>query len=163
MLLGASVSGARAGFESWSAEVKDDPFSGGQSVMVTYMSSLRSGVLIFCDSTKDGLRVRAIPGFEFNSVLDAAKPTMEFAIDGKRVGYASASTGTVGENLAASEADLPAGLAANFIRAFMNAHRQVAVKDGISDRPLLLSASGSTRSGKALFACMQKQPSWLPQ
>ena len=37
------------------------------------------------------------------------------------------------------------------------AKRQIAVKDGISDRPYLLTASGSTKAGAALVKCMEGQ------
>ena len=50
--LALSYSAANAGFETWSVSVETDPFSKGQRVTVDYMSSIRSGVLIFCDTAE---------------------------------------------------------------------------------------------------------------
>jgi hypothetical protein len=161
-LLAISASGAKADFGSWSTEVKDDPFSGGQIVTADFMSTLRSGVFIFCDSTKNGLRIRSVPGFEFAPGMTYAE-WMRLAIDGKLFAPLIPSVGSVGANLAASEGLMLPDMEADFIKAFTNAKRQIAVKDGISDQPQILSADGSTETGKKLLACMQKQPHWSSQ
>jgi len=146
-----------AGFQSWSVEVDNDPFSKGSRVTVDYMSSLRSGVLIICDTAEHGLSIRAIPGFTFTEQMRGYEPVMEFAIDGERLLGQKGVTGSVGDNLAAVETKLGSGDAEKFVDTFASAKRQVAVKDGISDRPYLLAARGSTKAGAALVKCMQRQ------
>jgi hypothetical protein len=44
-----------------------------------------------------------------------------------------------------------------FVDAFDGARKQVAIKDGISDRPHLLTAAGSSKAGAALVKCMEGQ------
>jgi hypothetical protein len=154
----SSLSGAAsAGFGSWTTDVEKDPFSGGVRVTVDISTSLRSGVVIFCDSAQTGLQVRAIPGFAFTDELAGYKPQIEFAIDGQRILGEIGRTGAVGDNIAAAEVDLVGAAAAQFVDAFAKASKQVAIKDGISDRPHLLSARGSTKAGAALVACIAKQ------
>jgi hypothetical protein len=148
---------ALAGFESWTAESEDDPFSGGNRTTVDYTNSMRSGVLIICDTAQPGLMVRAVPGFALDSSLSGFTPEMEFAIDGTRVLGQSGHVGAVGDNLAASETQLSKENADTFVKAFAGAKKQIALKDGISDRPFLLTARGSTKAGAALVSCMAKQ------
>jgi len=154
----AACQAARADFLRWSAESEADPFSGGKKVSVDYMSSVRSGVFMLCDSTEDGLKIRVIPGYAYVTDLDDIKPNMEFAIDGKRLIGREGKTLSVGDNLAAAEVVLKGEDAATFIVAFGNAKSQVAIRDGISDAPHLLKASGSTLSGKKLAECYNAQP-----
>lgn len=151
------VSPVSAGLGSWSAETESDPFSGGERVTVTLMSSMRSGVAIFCDSAETGLTIRAIPGFAHVAAIEQLKPKLEFAIDGSLLLAQEGSTGAVGDNLAVAEAKLSAEDARKFVAAFAKAKKQIALKDGISDRPHLLPASGSTKAGEALLQCMKKQ------
>lgn len=146
-----------AGFQSWSVEVDNDPFSKGSRVTVDYSSSMRSGVLIICDTAEHGLTVRAVPGFTFSEQMRGYEPLVEFAIDGERLLGQKGETGSVGDNLAAVETKLETSDAEKFVEAFAAARRQVAVKDGISDRPYLLSARGSTKAGAALVKCMERQ------
>lgn len=148
---------ALAGFESWSVESEDDPFSGGNRTTVAYSSSMRSGVIIFCDTAKTGLSVRAVPGFAFEDSLNDITPELEFAIDGKRLLGQSGAVGAVGDNMAASETTLSVGNSEIFVVAFVAAQKQIAIKDGISDRPHLLKARGSTKAGAALVKCMAGQ------
>jgi hypothetical protein len=148
---------AHADFESWSFESEDDPFSGGNRTTVDYSSSARSGVLILCDTAKPGLVVRAVPGFAFNDALSGYTPELEFAIDGQKVLGQSGAVGAVGDNIAASETTLSVDNAKAFVKAFAAAQKQIAVKDGISDRPFLLKARGSTKAGAALVKCMEGQ------
>jgi hypothetical protein len=152
-----STTSAFADFERWSVETEDDPFSGGQKIVVNYMSTLRSGVFIFCDSAQPGIKVRAVPGWNYVSDLEGFEPTMEFAFDGTKLLSARGATGAVGDNIAAAEVTLLGEQAEKFAQAFAAASKQVAIRDGISDQPHLLRASGSTKSGQALAKCIQKQ------
>jgi hypothetical protein len=153
----ASTSPAFAGLFDWSLKTDDDPFSGGQRVTVDITTSIRSGVVIICDSAEKGLLVRAIPGFAFSSDLQSFEPQMEFAIDGQRLFGQSGHTGSVGDNTAIAETMLTEDNAKTFVQAFAKAKKQVAIKDGISDRPYLLTAQGTTKAGAALVTCMGKQ------
>ncbi|MGI2032139.1 hypothetical protein ACRQ1B_07065 [Rhizobium panacihumi] len=126
------------------------------------MSSIRSGVVIFCDSAETGLVVRAIPGFAHVAALEDMKPDLEFAIDGAKLLTQQGSTGAVGDNLAVAEAKLSVEDANRFVAAFAKAKKQIALKDGISDRPHLLPALGSTKAGEALLQCMKKQSATTP-
>lgn len=157
ILLAMSTNLAAADFLRWSVEIENDPFSGGRKVTVNYMSSLRSGIFIFCDSAEPGVRVRAVPGWAYVTDLALIEPTLEFAFDGKRLLGVKGSTGSVGDNLAAAEVSLQGDQARQFVEAFGTAQKQVAVKDGISDQPHLLKANGSTKSGQQLSACLSRQ------
>ncbi|MBD9445743.1 MULTISPECIES: hypothetical protein [unclassified Rhizobium] len=148
---------SQAGLQSWSVEKESDPFSGGESVSVNFMTTFRSGVLVLCDSAKKGLRVRAIPGFDYDQRLADFKPTMKFAFDGKLLFTAEGETGSVGNNLAASEVELEGDQAKLFVEAFASAKKQIAIDDGIADKPHLLTAKGSTTSGSAIVSCIEKQ------
>jgi hypothetical protein len=148
---------AHADFQRWSAETEEDPFSGGRRVTANFMSSLRSGVFIICDTAEQGLTVRAIPGFAHDPALESLSPEIEFAFDGKRLFGQTGRTGSVGDNLAAAETVLTVDNAWLFVEAFDGARKQIAVKDGISDRPHLLTAAGSSKAGAALVKCMQGQ------
>jgi hypothetical protein len=148
---------ASAGFNRWSIEKTDDPFTGGQKVTVDYMSSLRSGVFILCDTSDEGLLVRSIPGFANDPVLEDAKPTLAFAFDGQFLLSDVGETGSVGDNLAISQVQLKAENALKFVDAFAKAQKQIAIKNGISEGAQLLKASGSTAAGQALVECVNKQ------
>lgn len=154
-MLGAAP--ARADFLRWSAETEEDPFSGGRRVTVNFMSSIRSGVFIICDTAEQGLTIRAIPGFAYETGLEFLTPEIEFAFDGKRLLGQSGRTGSVGDNLAAAETTLTVENSWLFAEAFDGARKQIAIKDGISDRPHLLTAAGSSKAGAALVKCMEGQ------
>ncbi|WP_274627591.1 hypothetical protein [Arvimicrobium flavum] len=151
-----SINSAAADFLRWSAEIENDPFSGGRKVLVN-MSTIRSGVFIVCDTAEPGVRVRAVPGWAYVPDLALIEPTIEFAFDGERLLGAKGTTGAVGDNIAAAEVLLQGDQARQFVSAFASAQRQVAIKDGISDQPHLLKASGSTKAGEALVGCLDKQ------
>lgn len=155
--LSLSAAPASAGFDSWTVDMDNDPFSGGHRVTVDYSSSIRSGVIIICDTTERGLLVRAIPGFAFDADMQGFEPEVEFAIDGERLLGQLGQTGAVGDNLAIAQTMLSPENARKFVDAFAKAKKQIAIKDGISDRPYLLSARGSTKAGAALVVCMDKQ------
>ncbi|MDR6670169.1 hypothetical protein [Rhizobium sp. 1399] len=152
-----SFSQGVAGFQSWSVDKEEDPFSGGQSVTIDFMSSLRSGVFLLCDTAKPGLVVRAIPGFDYDSRLDSFTPTVKFAFDGKLLFDVEGETASVGNNLASSQVTLEPDKAKQFVEAFAAAKKQIAIDDGIADKPHLLSARGSTAAGQAIVACIGKQ------
>lgn len=121
------------------------------------MSSFRSGVVVLCDSAKYGLIVRAIPGFDYTEKLKEFTPTVKFAFDGKLLFDAEGETGSVGNSLAISQVTLDGDQAKKFVDAFALAKKQIAIDDGISDKPHLLSARGSTTAGQAIVACIDKQ------
>lgn len=153
----ATYSNAIAGFDRWTAEVEENPFSKGLSVTVSNMSTIRSGILIMCDSSKPGVLVRAVPGFAYTDVLSLVSPNMQFAIDGDLLLSQTGETGSVGDNLAVAQVQLTTANSRRFVDAFMKAGRQIAVQDGISDRPHLMNARGSTKTGKILDACLRMQ------
>lgn len=155
----ATVVPSHAGFQSWSVEKESDPFSGGESVSANFMTSFRSGIFVLCDSAKKGLTVRAVPGFAYDQRLEDFEPTMKFAFDGKLLLDAKGQTGSVGDNLAASEVMLDVDQAKQFVEAFAAAKKQIAIDDGIADKPHLLTARGSTTSGAAIVSCIAKQES----
>lgn len=148
---------ANAGLRQWTSESEADPFSGGKKVSVDYMDTLRSGVLISCDTAESGMQIRAIPGFDYVSNLALVSPSASFAIDGSRLLDADGETAQVGNNLAAVNIDLDAAQAIKFVKAFAASKRQIAIQDGISDKPHLLTASGSTKAGKVLLGCLEAQ------
>lgn len=150
-------SGAQADFQRWSHSKEADPFTGGQKVTVDFMDSLRSGVLIKCDTSETGLTVRAIPGFDFDQRLDDFVAEVSFAIDGQLLLTVKGTTGSVGNNLAAVDAKLTHPEAEKLLSKFSTAKKQIAIKDGIADKPHLLTARGSTESGRALQACLTAQ------
>jgi hypothetical protein len=148
---------AEAGFDSWTHETEEDPFSGGERVVATYSASLRSGALIMCDSAQSGMMLRVIPGYTSDPSYAGFEPEMEVAFDGKRVLGQTGETGAVGDNLAVAQVMLTPENAALFVEGFKKASKQVAIKDGMSDRPHLLRARGSTKAGEALQGCLDKQ------
>ena len=153
----AAAAPAHAGFDSWTFETEEDPFSGGERVVVDYSASLRSGVLLMCDSAQEGFLIRVIPGYTFDPDMAGFEPEMEVAFDGKRLLGQTGGTGSVGDNLAVAQAMLTADNAALFVEGFKKASKQVAIKDGMSDRPHLMRARGSTKAGEALQSCLDKQ------
>ncbi len=162
--LGVAVAGlllsagtASADFERWSAEIENDPFSNGMRVTVDYMSSIRSGVVIICDTKEPGILIRSIPGFAYEASLMLVTPEMQIAVDGNIMTAGEGETGSVGDNLAVSQVTLTKETASQFVEFFTAARKQVAIKDGISDRPFLLSARGSTKASDALKRCLAGQ------
>lgn len=157
-MLSCLVVPASAGFERWTADTEDDPFSKGKRVTVDFMTSIRSGVLLICDSSEKGFLLRAVPGFVFNnSDMSDVEPEVEIAIDGQRLFGQKGEIGSVGDNLAVSQFMLSPKNAKAFLAAFTAAKKQVAIKDGISDRPYLLSARGSSKAAVALESCLSLQ------
>lgn len=153
----AAAAPAHAGFDSWTFDVEEDPFSGGERVVVDYSASMRSGALIMCDSAQEGFLIRVIPGYTFETDMAGFEPEVEVAFDGKRLLGQTGETGSVGDNLAVAQVMLTKENAALFVEGFKKASKQVAIKDGMSDRPHLLRARGSTKAGEALQGCLDKQ------
>lgn len=158
LLFASTAAPSHAGFQQWTMEKEADPFSGGEKVSVNFMSSMRSGIFLVCDTAQAGLLVRAIPGFAFEESLDGFAPSIKFAFDGKVLFDVQGETGRVGDNQAASQVMLVGDKATGFVEAFAQAQKQIAISDGIADKPHLLSANGSTASGQAIVACIKKQP-----
>ena len=142
-----------AGFDRWTHEVEQDPFSGESSVTVSYSTSIRSGVIMFCGGGKPGITIRAVPGYEFTATLDGFEPAVAIAVDGKVVAETVGKIGVVGANLAAAEATFHRDQMLDLLKAFEGAVRQIAIRDGMSDRPFLLTARGSTAAARAMKAC----------
>lgn len=149
---------AVAGFDSWTAEVESDPFSKKTKVIASYMESVRSGVLVFCDGGEHAVRIRAIPGYVWTAAMDGFEPTFQVAVDGELVYTGTGRTGFVGDNLATAEITLERAASDQFVAAFVAAKKQIAIKDGMSDTPQLLSARGSTKAGQALARCLAESP-----
>jgi len=147
---------ALADFQRWSYETEKDPFSGGERVTVTHMTSVRSGVLLMCDTSDPGLIVRVIPGYVTNGAA-GKMGTIKFAVDGELLLENFAVMGEVGDSLATSETILSFDKSTQLVDAMAAARKQIAIDDGFSDRPHLLNARGSTKSGEALKRCMLKQ------
>ncbi len=148
---------AAAGLDAWTSETEANPFSGGAKVSATFMTSFRSGVVVLCDTAESGIRVRAIPGFDYSDSLSGFTPTMKFAFDGKVLFGVEGETGSVGNNLAIAQVLLTGDQAQQFVDAFAAAKKQIAVEDGIADGPHLLKANGSTAAGAAIVGCLKKQ------
>ncbi len=152
-----SAQPAWADFERWTSQVTEDPFTQGRRVVIDFMSSIRSGVVIFCDTKGTGVRIRAIPGYTFEGVMTTLTPKMEIAIDGEMAVSGDGDVGFVGDNMAIVEVSFDKGLSELFVEKFSAAKRQVALKDGMSDSPYLLSARGTTKVAGALKKCVDEQ------
>lgn len=159
ILIAAATTGAFADFNRWSSEVEKDPFSGGEKTSVDYSTSTRSGVSMYCDTAESGIEVRIAPGYVYTADMQQLKPVMEFAIDGTKLQFvpAPANVISVGDNLAAASLFLNKEQSITLVKAFADAKSQIAIKDGMSDRPHLLRASGSTKTGQAIVRCVEKQ------
>jgi len=88
---------ASAGFLRWSAEIENDPFSGGMRVTANFMSTLRSGAIIICDTKDPGVLIRTIPGFTYDPALALYQPEIQIAIDGNVFDAGTGETGAVGD------------------------------------------------------------------
>ena len=154
---------AHAGFKTWSTKVESDPFSGGTKVTVDFASTITSGILVVCDTSQNGMMVRSVPGFSFSDALKDYKPILEFAIDGSRLLGQQGETNSVGDNLAVAQVQLTHYHAEALAYAFTRAKKQIAIKDGISDRPFLLGVAGSSKAGAALTRCLGKQVTEAPK
>jgi len=155
---GLFVSKAVAGFDRWSTEIESNPFSGGKDVNVLFVVSRSAQVQVRCDSTSSGLQIVAIPGFELPVDLQNEIVEIKLAVDGDVVvGDQSAVVSAFGANLAGVVIALNKNLSGSFTKAMITAKRQIAISDGISSKPFLLNARGSTKAGKALDQCLEVQ------
>ena len=158
ILVGISVGPASAGFERWTAEVKKNPFSSGTDVSLNYSVSQRQAVLLTCDSGQSGVRLIAIPGYEATATSLLYEPTMKIAVDGEIILEGlKGSVSAFGANLAGVSVDLAKSDADKLTDAFVSARRQIAVEDGMSSRPFLLTARGSTAAARKLKTCYLAQ------
>ena len=153
---------ATAGLLRWSVETEPDPFSKGGRVTASFSSSVRSGVLLFYDSAKSGMELRAIAGWRMSDAdflaLSSLPLKASIAIDGEvLLTDLDVVPGQCGNSIACASIKLDSAASAAVIRAFVSARRQIAIKDGISDRPHLLTARGSTKSARALQRCLDGQ------
>lgn len=150
---------ANAAFDRWSAETETDPFSGGKKIIVDYAMSARSAVLLFCDTTESGIEIRVVPGYVYEPRMADFRPVMEFAIDGARlsINVPAARVAMVGDSLTAISLRLSPEAARAIVSAFAKAGKQIAIRDGMSDRPHFLRATGSTKAGQAIADCVEKQ------
>lgn len=159
IFLAFGVTHASAGFERWTSETEKDPFSGGEKVIVDYAMTLRSAVIMFCDTAESGIEIRVVPGYVYDRQMEDFEPQMEFAIDGERIDFPAVkgSVAVVGDNLTAISVTLNKEQGLTIVKAFAAAQRQIAIKDGMSDRPHLLRAAGSTKAGQTIVGCVGKQ------
>jgi hypothetical protein len=148
------VTPAKADFQRWSAEVESDPFTGGNNVSATYLMSVRSGAFIECDSATHELTFKVVAGWEYETSIADYVPTIDIAIDGKIFGSYEGKTGAYGSNIAGVFFKLSGEKAVDLLRAIAGSQKQIAVRDGISDGPHLMSAKGSTAAGKKLLSCI---------
>jgi hypothetical protein len=158
------LSAATAGFDSWTVETESDPFAGAQIVTASYNSSARNGVFIECNSETGTVILKAIAGWAYIPDLALVTPEVQYAVDGNVIAISGvAETGAFGDNVAGVSVRFDADQARKLVEAFSSAKKQIAVKDGISDRPLLLKARGSTAVGKKLLGCIDKFKPSLPE
>ncbi len=159
-----SLGAATAGFDSWTVETESDPFAGAQIVTASYNSSARSGVFIECNSETGTVILKAIAGWAYIPDLATVTPEVQYAVDGNVIAITGvAETGAFGDNVAGVSVRFDADQARKLVEAFSGAKKQIAVKDGISDSPLLLTARGSTAVGKKLLGCMDKFKPLVPE
>ena len=145
-------------FDRWEVEVKKNPFTNGVDVSSVYPISFRSQVAISCDSGKTGIRLVAIPGFEFSSDLSLITPKVKIAVDGNVIsGGLNGRVKAFGANLAGVVVEIDNQQAEIITSAFAAAKRQIAIKDGISTKPFLLTARGSTKSAQKIQQCFRAQ------
>ena len=151
----AGASDASSGFRSWTAEKETDPFTGGIRVTAGYHDSVRSGVWIVCDTRVSGLTITVVPSYAHSTNLVGIKPKMDIAIDGEILLTAiDGWTASVGDNLAAAKYSLSPDVAQRLAAAMITARKQIAIRDGMSNLPHLLTARGSTKTGQQLATCI---------
>lgn len=152
----------KAGFGRWTVDTESDPFSKGDNVVAGYLSSVRSGVFIECDTAGYGIEVRAVAGWEVTSTellaLEAMDPKAAIAVDGEvLLQDLDTKPGACGQRVACITLTLDSKESEKLLNAFVSAKNQIALRDGISNKPHLLSAKGSTKSAKALLSCTKQQ------
>lgn len=156
------VSPVLAGWLRWTYDVEKDPFSSGQRLTISYSTSQRSGVFVFCDTSKDGIELRPIAGWHLDHAtltkLNATEIKASIAVDGKiLVEDTPSNAGICGDAIACTSILLDKRTANKLVDAFIEARKQIAIKDGISDRPHLLTARGSTKAARELKKCLYLQ------
>lgn len=151
-------------YEVWNFKVEKDPFEGADRVTVSYFQSERSGVVILCRPDEGGLHFRMLPGWRFDGgdtekYDHAIMSKFAIAVDGKVLDVTPTKSrfGNIDDNLANADVHIDHDSARNVVEAWINAKSQIALKDGVSDSPFLLTARGSTNSGRALEGCLDNQ------
>lgn len=163
-LIFATITTANAGFERWTAETKKNPFSGGVDVSVLYNLNRDAQIQVNCDSAKQGITITAIPGYEASSDSLAFKPTIRFAVDGEIIlSDIAARTAAYGANLLGVVIELTKENADKFTDGLLSAKRQIAIEDGMSTEPFLLTAKGSTAAAQKVKQCYQAQKGVAPE
>lgn len=157
-ILMSSINSANAGFRSWSYEIKQNPFSGGIDVAVLYSLTERTQVQVSCDSGKSGIKIVAIPGYEMTERMRSLRPKTRIAVDGEIIlSEMEGNVRSFGANKAGIIIELTKKDAVALTNAFIAAQRQIAIEDGMSARPFLLSAKGSTAAAKKIKQCYDAQ------
>lgn len=156
-LIAMASAPAEAGFDRWSAETKYDPFTKGEQVTVSYMDSMRSGAAIICDAASSEVMIRVVPGYAFEQVMIDDTPKMAVAFDDVIMDLGTGEATSVGDNFAAVQVKVDLFTANRFSRLFRDAKRQIAFKDGMSERPMIMTARGSGRAGNDLARCIQER------
>lgn len=149
---------ALAGFNAWTLEKEEDPFTKGERITASYSSSLRSGVFIFCDTSDVGITFRVVAGWEATLDIVGYKTSAALAVDKEVVlGNLEAVGGAYGSNIAGVDIKLNEEKSFLMLNSFVSARKQIAIKDGISDRSHILTERGSTKAANALLGCIKAQ------
>ncbi|MEP2945906.1 MAG: hypothetical protein ABJN11_16060 [Lentilitoribacter sp.] len=149
---------AYAGFERWTTTAKNNPFSGGVDVSVLYNVSRDAQVQVQCDSGEQGITIVAIPGYEVTGGVLSLEPAVNIAIDGEIIlSDVKARISAFGANLVGIVIKLEKQNADKLTDGFLSAQSQIALDDGISTKPFLLTAKGSTSAAKKVKQCYQAQ------
>ncbi|MFT3687976.1 hypothetical protein [Paenirhodobacter sp.] len=150
-------------------EPETDPFSGSNKITAFVLigsgfGARISGAAVICDTSEDGITVRAIPGYTHDGSDSAAISlgalNAAFA-DDKRletVTVSDASAGTVGSDQLAIDLLLDKEASEAFLNAMAAARKSIMVKDGVNSGPIKLSARGSSAAAKKLLECVKAQP-----
>lgn len=151
-------------YDTWNVEVEKDPFTGSERITVSYFQSARSGVFILCRPDESGLNLRMLPGWRFDDgdterYAEAIMSRFAIAVDGEVLDVTPTKTsfGNIDDNLANADVHIDHDAARKVVEAWINAKSQIALKDGVSDGPFLLTARGSTNSGRVLESCLDSQ------
>lgn len=106
----------------------------------------------------------AIPGYEASADTLLFEPIVRFAIDGEIIlSNLSAKVSAFGANLAGVVIKLTKEDADKFTDGLLSAQRQIALEDGLSSKPFLLTARGSTAAAKKIKQCYQAQKGIAPE
>ena len=82
----AFAGSAHADFYRWSVVVEEDPFTNGNNITANYLTSIRSGLFLTCDSETKVLTIKAIAGYAYEADMTSYTPTAQVMIDKVMVG-----------------------------------------------------------------------------